>query len=311
MPFLKQIADATHGQVARADTVAAVKEYLATALGGLAPAGSFAVAANATEVTVLADRSHDAFVLTAPSGARIDASTRAEDVAWFDADTYSIATIKGPAVGTWRFTPADARVRVWSGLGIAIRPDDTAEAPTVRVEITEAGAPIDEPRLDDIVAITAELKTLYGTEPLKVTALDGKPPAFSVDLGGTPLTAADQVTVHATGKTFERTRAYTERMAHPIDVDIRDAGDGNAGALVSVNVPDLDAASLRVLGSTRTAGGRVKLVVGTKQSARRMAGGHSASRWQCRRQIKNTLQPAEWAEVRSGERPDSRRVAAR
>lgn len=267
MPFLKQIADATHGQVARADTVAAVKEYLATALAGLAPAGSFAVAANVSEVTVLADRSHEAFVLTAPSGARIDASTTAEDVAWFDADTYSIATIKGPATGTWRFTPADARVRVWSGLGIAIRPDDTAEAPTVRVEITEAGAPIDEPGLDDIVAITAELKTLYGTERLKVTALDGTPAAFSVDLGGTPLTAADQVTVHATGKTFERTRAYTERIAHPIDIAIRDAGDGNAGALVSVNVPDLDAASLRVLGSTRTAGGRVKLVVGTKQSA--------------------------------------------
>lgn len=267
MPFLKQIAEATHGQVARADTVAQVKEYLATALNGLAPAGSFVVAANATEVTVLADRSHDAFVLTTPSGARIDASAKAEDVAWFDADTYSIATIKGPDAGTWRFAPATAHVKVWSGLGIAIRPDETAEAPTVRVEITEAGVPIDEPRLADIVAITAELKTSYGTEPLKVAALDGTPPAYSVDLGGTPLTAADQVTVRAIGKTFERTRAYTERIAHPIDVDIRDAGDGNAGALVSVNVPDMDAASLRVLGSTRTAGGRVKLVVGTKQSA--------------------------------------------
>ena len=72
--------------------------------------------------------------------------------------------------------------------------------------------------------------------------------------------------MHAIGRTFERTRAYTERIAHPIDVDIQDAGEGNAGALVRVNVPDMDPASLRVLGSTRTAGGRVKLVVGTKQS---------------------------------------------
>ena len=77
-----------------------------------------------------------------------------------------------------------------------------------------------------------------------------------------------EVTVRAVGKTFERSRAYTERIAHPIDVDIRDAGDGNAGAMVRVNVPDMDAASLRVLGSTRTAGGRVKLVVGTKQARR-------------------------------------------
>ncbi len=51
---------------------------------------------------------------------------------------------------------------------------------------------------------------------------------------------------------------YTERIAHPIDVDVQDAGDGTAGALVRVNVPDLDPTSLRVLGSTRTAGGRVK-----------------------------------------------------
>jgi hypothetical protein len=101
---------------------------------------------------------------------------------------------------------------------------------------------------------------------LQVTAMEGSPLSYAIGLGDMPLTADDEVTVRAIGKTFERTRAYTERIAHPIDVDFRDATDGNAGAMVRVNVPEMDAASLRVLGSTRTAGGRVKLVVGTKQA---------------------------------------------
>ena len=266
MEFLKRIADATQGHAARADTVAAVREFLATALDGLTPAGTFAVAADTQEITVVADRSREAFVLTSPSGARVDSSTGSDDVAWFDADAYSVATIKAPAAGTWHFQPADARVQVWDQLGVAIRADDTVEAPTMRVELTQAGKPIEEPRLAEGLAITAELKTLYGTEPLQITRIDGPTIAYAVDLGGTPLTAADLVTVHAIGRTFERTRVYTERIAHPIDVDIQDAGEGNAGALVRVNVPDIDPTSLRVLGSTRTAGGRVKLVVGTKQS---------------------------------------------
>jgi hypothetical protein len=47
---------------------------------------------------------------------------------------------------------------------------------------------------------------------------------------------------------------------------VRDAGDGNAAARVRVNVADMDAASLRVLGSTRNAGDRVKLIVGSRQA---------------------------------------------
>ncbi len=266
LDFLKRIADETQGHIARADTVAAVKEYLVTALGGIAAAGSFSIAADTAEVTVFADRAHDTFVLTSPSGERIDSSTKTDGITWFDADAFSIATIKTPAAGTWRFAPPAARIQIWDQLGIAIRPDDAVEAPAVRIELTQAGKPIDEPRLAELVAITAELKTLYGIEPLQVTTLDGTPQTYAVDLGGMPLTAADQVTVHVDGKTFERSRVYTERIAHPIDVDIRGTGEGDAGALVRVNVADLDPASLRVLGSTRTAGGRVKLVVGTKQS---------------------------------------------
>src|SRR6185312_5934305 len=41
MEFLRRIADATRGHVARAGTVAEVREYLATALDGLAYSGTF------------------------------------------------------------------------------------------------------------------------------------------------------------------------------------------------------------------------------------------------------------------------------
>ncbi len=263
--FLKRIADATHGHVARADTVSAVKQYLATVVERIAPSGSFTVAPDTAEVTLFADRSNDPFVLTSPTGARIDAAARTDDVVWLDADSYSIVTIRQPVAGSWQFAPGAAHVRIWSQLGIAMSADDTAEAPAVRVELTDAGKAIDERRLAEAVEVTAKLNTQYGTEPLRVSAIDGAVLAYSIDLGGSPLTAADRVTVRVVGKTFERSRVYTERIAHPIDVDIRDAQDGNAGARVRVNVTDMDPASLRVLGSTRTSSGRVKLVVGTKQ----------------------------------------------
>ena len=87
---------------------------------------------------------------------------------WFDADSYSIVTIKGAGCGHVAIhTRGRARAGLESDSVLRYDADDTAEAPTVRVELTEAGTPIDEPRLADSVAITAELKTLYGTEPLR------------------------------------------------------------------------------------------------------------------------------------------------
>ncbi len=215
---------------------------------------------------------------------------------WFDGDTYSIcndacAGDRHVAI----YTPG-ARVQVWSGLGIAIRPDDTAEAPTVRVDANRGR------RADRRTAAGRLARDHRGTEDaLRHGAASGErgrrqlPPTYAVDLGDMRLTAADEVTVHAIGKTFERSRAYTERIAHPIDVDIRDtSATATPARWCSVNVPDLDAASLRVLGSTRTARRTREARRGNKTGRRCVAGCHSASGRQRRRQIKNTLQPAEW-----------------
>jgi hypothetical protein len=269
--FLKQLASATNGYAGRADTVTAVKDYLARAIGTSVASpdevavGSFAMAEGAAEVTVFAEGTGGAFVLMTPTGERLDAQTSAVGVRRHDGDGVSLMTLSEPASGQWRFSPATAHVQVFSRLGIDIRADETAEAPSLVVAVTDAGAPIDAPPLNALLAVEAELKTLYGTEPLTVTARAGGPLAYDVSLGSSPLTADDEVTVRVVGETFERTRAYTERVAHPIDADFRDAGDGNAGAMVHVNIADMDPASLRVLGTTRVASGRVKLVVGAKQ----------------------------------------------
>ena len=85
-------------------------------------------------------------------------------------------------------------------------------------------------------------------------------------IGCAPLTAADLLTVHANRQDVRANARLPDGFAKPIDVEVNNEGHGNAGALVRVNVPDVDPSSLRVLSSTRTAGGRVKLVVETKQS---------------------------------------------
>ena len=269
--FLKRLADATGGYSGRVDTVAGVRDYLSHVVTGAAdsptPAqGTLVVPEGAAEVTVFAEHGDGEFVLTTPAKDRIDASTSSGSVRWADADGVSLVTIASPAAGAWRFTPASARTHVWSQLGIDIRPDETTEAPRLSVALTDAGEPIDEPRASGLITVEATLKTLYGTEALNVTPKEGASLSYAVDLGSMPLTADDEVTVHALGRTFERSRAYTERVAHPIDVDVRDVGEGNAAAKVRVSIADMDATSLRVLGSTRSAGGRVKLVVGTKQA---------------------------------------------
>ena len=273
LDFLKELAAATHGYAGRADTVAGVREYLARAIAGSAgppkeqsEEGSFVVTEGSGEVTVLAEPSEDAFALITPAGERIDASARADGTRWHTADGVLLVTITSPASGSWRFSPASAHVRAWSRLGIDIRPNDAAEAPSLTLALTDAGAPIDEPHLSSLIVVEANLKTLYGTEALTVAQVDGAALTYSVSLGSMRLTADDEVTVRLVGKTFERTRTYTEAVAHPIDVDLRDAGDGNAAAMVRVNIADMDPTSLRVLGSTRNAGGRVKLVVGAKQA---------------------------------------------
>ncbi len=271
--FLKELATATNGRAGYADTVAGVKRYLHEVLGEYANAaandaaqGSLTVAAGTDEATVFAEHRDGGFVLFTPSNERIDASNTSESIRWFDGDGVSLVSITAPAAGTWRFAPASAAPRVWSQFGIDIRPDDSVGAPSLRVTLTDAGAPIDEPQLSSLVTVEAELKTLYGTEELSVVPSEAVPNTYAVALGSMPLTADDEVTMRVVGKTFERTRGYVERVAHPIDVEVRDAEQGNAAALVRVAIADMDQTSLRVLGSTRSAGDRIKLVVGSKQT---------------------------------------------
>jgi hypothetical protein len=267
MELLRQIANATGGSVGHADTVDAVKEYLVGAIGSdRGSAGiTFSVPANTPEFTVLARHSGPAPALLTPANERIDAVTAAAGIRWHDVDGSTLVTVTAPAAGTWQFVPAPDRLRVWSTLALDVRPDDTAEAPALRITLTDGEQPITEPGLAAMVALDASLTTLYGRETLNVTAVNGEALVYRVDLGPTPLTADDTVTAHLAGKTFELTRAYTQRIAHPIDVEFRDAADGNAAAMVRVNAADLNPATLRVLASTRIASGRAKLVVGEKQ----------------------------------------------
>jgi len=265
--LLRQIGNATGGSVGRADTVGAVKDYLVGAIGSARGSadGAFSVAANTPEITVLAQHSGAAPVLLTPANERIDAVTATPGIRWHDADGTALVTVTAPVAGTWQFVPAPDRLRVWSTLGLDIRPDDPTEALALRITLTDGDQPITEPGLAAMVALEASLTTIYGRETLNVSAVNGDALVYRVDLGSTPLTADDAVTAHLVGKTFELTRAYTERIAHPIDVEFRDAADGNAAAMVRVNAADRDPASLRVLASTRIASGRAKLVVGEKQ----------------------------------------------
>ena len=267
MELLRQIANATGGSVGRADTVGAVKDYLVGAIGSVSGSadGAFSVSANTPEFTVLARHSGAAPVLVTPANERIDALTAAPGIRWHDAEGTALVTVTAPAAGRWRFVPAPEHLRVWSTLALDIRPDDTAEAPALRITLTDGDQPIAEPGLAAMVALDASLTTIYGREALDVAALDKETLVFRADLGSTPLTADDTVTAHLVAKTFELTRAYTERIAHPIDVEFRDAGAGNAAAMVRVNVADIDPETLRVLASTRIASGRAKLEVGQKQ----------------------------------------------
>ena len=273
LDFLRELANATNGYAGRADTVAEVKDYLAHTLAnstsasfGAASLGSFVIADGTDEVTLFVDHTESGFALISPTNEKIDSTSSSDTLGWQSRDGSTLTTIHSPATGTWRFSPASARLRVWSHLGVAIRPNDSAEAPSLDVALMDGDTPVDETRLGAFMTVEAELKTLYGTEPLTATPKEGGSLEYSVNLGSMPLTEDDEVTVRVVGATFERSRAYAERLAHPIDVDLRDAGDGNAGAMVQVNLPDMDVASLRVLASVRSAAGRVKLVVGSKQA---------------------------------------------
>ena len=185
--FLKQLAEATHGYAARADTVAAVKDYLTRALDGLSPGGSFVVANETAEVTVFADRTAEPFALTSPAGVRIDASSTVDGIRWFDGDTYSMVTVAAPPAGAWHFTPAATHIQVWKELAIAVLPDDSAEAPTLRAAITEAGTAIEEPRL--VATATGRSKRtverlLQETRSRLRTVLDLEPTDADDDRGG-------------------------------------------------------------------------------------------------------------------------------
>jgi hypothetical protein len=267
--FLTQLSNATNGYAGRADSVAAVRAYLSRATGiapsvafGGVPEAEFEVPERADELTLFAENTGGAFVLTTASNQRIDPST--EGVRRLDGDGTTLLTIDSPAAGTWRYAPASARVHVWPQLGIDIRPNDAAQAPELLATLTDGDVALDAPELRASLVVEAELKTLYGTEPLRVEAQPGEMLEYRVSLGAQPLTADDAVTVRFAGGTFLRTLGYSERPQHPIDAQVR-ALDGNAVARVQLNLPDMDAATLRVLGTTRAASGRVKLVVGEKQ----------------------------------------------
>ena len=231
------------------------------AFGGVLEA-EFEVPERADELTLFAENTGGTFVLTTASNQRID--TAADGIRRLDGDGTTLVTIDSPAPGTWKYAPASARVHVWPQLGIVVRPNDAAQAPELLATLTDSGVALDAPELRASLVVEAELKTLYGTEPLPVEAQPGEMLMYRVSLGAQPLTADDAVTVRFAGGTFLRTLGYSERPQHPIDAQVR-ALDANAVARVQLNLPDMDAATLRVLGTTRAASGRVKLVVGEKQ----------------------------------------------
>ena len=264
LAFLRALADATDGRAGRADTVAAVKDFVARTYGSATPRlGAFVVADAVGEATVFAPGT-DSLSLVTPRGQTIDAAHATPGVRWFAASTGTVATLTTPTAGRWRFAPDGASVHVYTDLGVDVGANGSPEAPTLRVALVDAGQPVD-PALRELVSLDASLTTLYGVDALPVTS-DPRDAAFVVALG-LPLTADDEVALHMIGPTFERARTYAESIAHPIDVEVRDAGDGAAVARVQVNLPGVDRSTLRVLATTAVgSGGRASLGVGEKQS---------------------------------------------
>ena len=263
LPFLARLGAGTDGRSGRADTVAAVKDFVTRTYASATPRmGSFDIAADVTEVTVFAPRAK-AFSLVAPNGQTIDAAGADEDVRWTAAGGGSAVTLTTPAPGRWRYTP-DGPVDVYPDLALAVTPNKSTEAPALRVALVDGERPVD-PELRDAVALEATLMTLYGSETLVVTAAKDAA-AFDVALGS-PLTPDDEVALRLVGPTFARSRSYAEVIAHPIDVDLRAVGDGNVAASVHVNLATVDRKTLRVLATTAIAdGGRASLGVGERQT---------------------------------------------
>ena len=262
--FLARLADATDGRAGRADTVAAVKEFVLRTYGAATPRlGAFTVAADTGELTVFAPGTAMLSLIT-PLGDPIDAAHALPNVRWFAASAGTVVTLTSPQAGRWRYAPELASVRLYTDLGVDVRANGSAEAPTLRVAVVDAGRPVD-PALRDLASLDASLTTLYGTDALTVTP-DPHDAAFDVALGS-PLTPDDEVALRLVGPTFERTRTYAETITHPIDVDVRGAADGAAAARVQVNLPSVDRSTLRVLATTAVAGGgRATLGVGEKQA---------------------------------------------
>jgi hypothetical protein len=264
LKFLTMLADATDGRAERADTVAAVKDFVARTYAAATPRwGAFTVAADVDELTVFAPGA-EALSLVTPRGDTIDAAHAMAGVRWFAASAGTVATLTAPAAGRWRYAPDTRPMDLYSDLGVDVRANGPAEVPTLHVTLVDAGRPV-AAALRDLVSLDAALTTLYRTDALPVTP-DPQTAAFDVALGS-PLTADDEVALRLVGPTFERARAYAETIAHPIDVDLHDAGDGTATARVQVNLAAVDRTTLRVLATTAVAGGsRTTLGVGEKQA---------------------------------------------
>jgi len=262
--FLAKLADATDGRAGRADTVAAVKDFVARTYGAAIPRlGAFVVADAVGELTLFAPGRATLSLIT-PRGDTIDAAHAMQGVRWYSASGGTVVTLDAPAAGRWRYAPDVASVHLYADLAVAARANGSIEAPTLRVELVDADRPVD-PALRDLVSLDASLTTLYGTDALTVMP-DPHEAAFDVPLGS-PLTPDDEVELRLVGPTFERTRAYVETITHPIDVDLRDAGDGAAAARVQVNMASVDRSTLRVLATTAiSGGGRATVGVGEKQS---------------------------------------------
>jgi hypothetical protein len=262
--FLAQLADATDGRAGRADTVMTVKHFIVRAYGTATPRmGAFVVAERVAELTVFSEGA-DPLSLQSPRGDTIDATHTSGDIRWHAAHDGTWVTLSNPAPGRWRVTPDSPSVRTFSSLELSAHPNESAEAPTLRVEMLDGGRPLDA-ALRDALSLDAELTTRYGIETLRITPV-ADAAAFDVALGS-PLTADDEVALHLAGPTFERKRVYVETITHPIDVDVSDEGSGTAGANVRVNVATVDPTTLRVLATTSVAGGaRATLGVGARQA---------------------------------------------
>ncbi len=265
--FLEELADATDGRSGRAESVADVRTFLAHTIATPLPRmGSFDVPTGVEELTLFAAAPHNAFTLMSPDGRTIDATAQPQGVRWRDTGDSVLITMSAPEPGRWRYAPADVRPNVWRDLALDIHPNDSTEARVLRVVVTDAGVPLQEPRLRDVATLDAQMKTLYGTQALTVTAAaDDAGASYDVEVGS-PLTSDDEVALHLIAPTFERSRRYVERVAHPFDVEFRGVDDGNAAASLQVNGAAADRATLRVLGSVTAPNGRVSLAVGARQA---------------------------------------------